>query len=42
MKRNFTNWTMLSVLGLVGTYGFLTSGDNAVTWPQALRLFGLD
>jgi hypothetical protein len=33
---------LLSVMGVIGVYWFLTSGDNAVTWQQAVRLFGLD
>jgi hypothetical protein len=40
LKRNIINWMMLSVMGVVGVWWFLTSGDNAVNWLQAAYIFG--
>ena len=42
MQRHVINWVLLACIGLVTAYWFLTSGDNAVSWSQVLRLFGQD
>lgn len=39
LKRNIINWMLLSVMGVLGVWWFLTSGDNAVDWLQAVNLF---
>ena len=42
MRRHVIKWILLTGVGFVVAYWFLTSGDNAVSWTQVRGLFGLD